>query len=397
MNAPASYPQPMPSLHVLIVDDTATNRQILSVFLKKLGHQVEMAVDGADAVAKFAANPCDLVIMDVMMPIMDGYEATRRIKATSVERWVPVIFLSALDKDENLVIGLDAGGDDYLPKPINFIVLEAKLRAFSRTIMLRREVEEARRVLQVYFDEREFENMLAAEILDQLMQRPGLSDPSLRYWMNPATNFSGDIVAAARSTDGRYYVLLADATGHGLAAAISVLPLMTLFYDVVEFGLPVGRLVAKINGQLRAALPVGRFVCCALICLDPKTGHNELWMGGMPSALLIDAGGQLVKEISSANLPMGIDDIDWRQTSTEAFATPADGGQIVLYSDGLIEAQNADGELFGLERLVNACAGVLAEKRLDAIKEAIFAHMGNQSPHDDVTVLVIDLPTATGK
>lgn len=395
MNAPAPSAQPMPPLNVLVVDDTATNRQILSVFLKKLGHKIDMAEDGAKAVERFAENFYDLVIMDVMMPVMDGYEATRRIKAICADRWVPVIFLSALDKDENLVTGLDAGGDDYMPKPINFTILEAKLRAFSRTILLRREVEEARRVLQAYHDEREAENLLAAEILEQLMQRPGLSDPALHYWMNPASNFSGDIVAAARSADGRYYVLLADATGHGLAAAISVLPLMTLFYDVVEFGLPVGRLIAKINGQLRAALPVGRFVCCALLCLDPKTGHNELWMGGMPNALLIDANGGLIREITSANLPMGIDDIDWRQTSTEAFATPDGGGQVILYSDGLIEAQNATGEPFGLDRLVAACVGVPPQERLNAIKGSIHRHMEHLSPHDDVTLLVVDLPTAT--
>ena len=79
--------------HILVVDDTQTNRQILAVFLKKLGHTVDLAVDGADAVAKFVAQPYDLVIMDVMMPVMDGYEATRRIKAMSGENWVPVIFL----------------------------------------------------------------------------------------------------------------------------------------------------------------------------------------------------------------------------------------------------------------------------------------------------------------
>ncbi len=136
MNTAASpVAAPTPSQHILVVDDTATNRQILGVFLKKLGHQVDLAEDGAQAVELFAAKAYDLVIMDVMMPVMDGYEATRRIKAMCGNRWVPVIFLSALDKDESLVTGLEAGGDDYLPKPVNFVVLAAKLRSLSRALV----------------------------------------------------------------------------------------------------------------------------------------------------------------------------------------------------------------------------------------------------------------------
>ncbi|MEW6165366.1 MAG: SpoIIE family protein phosphatase [Pseudomonadota bacterium] len=518
MNAPAA---PSPSHHVLVVDDTATNRQILAVFLKKLGHTVELAEDGAQAVALFSSRSFDLVVMDVMMPVMDGYEATRRIKAMCGDRWVPVIFLSALDKDENLVAGLEAGGDDYLAKPVNFVVLEAKLRSLSRSIALRRELEDTRRfnqavtdnlldavitidergtiqavnpacchifcypasemlgrnvnmlmpepyrsahdghiaryldggvprilgtigrelegvrkdgsifplslsisefrdrgrrmfvgalrdvseqkeierklrenaaALQLYHDEREAENILAAEIFDQLMQREGLRDPSLHYWMNPASNFSGDIVAAARAGDGRFYVLLADATGHGLAAAISVLPVLTLFYDTVEFGLPLGRVIAKINDQLRGALPVGRFVACTCVCVDPRTRQSEVWIGGLPGALLIDAAGRVIREIPSAYLPLGIDALDWRTAAAEVLAPPP-GAQLVLFSDGLIEAQNAAGEAFGMERLRAALAGASAAGRQAAVQDAVFRHLDAHPPHDDVTLMLIDLPS----
>lgn len=519
------HPAPVYSHRILVVDDTATNRQILAVFLKKLGHSVSLAEDGAQAVAMFAASQYDMVIMDVMMPVMDGYEATRRIKAMGGDRWVPVIFLSALDKDENLVTGLEAGGDDYLAKPVNFVVLEAKLRSLSRSIALRRELEDARRfnqavtdnlldaiitidergliesvnpacchifgyparemlgrniamlmpephrsahdgyigaylaggvpailgtpgreaeglrkdgsvfplslsisefrdrgrrmfvgalrdigaekeaerrlhentrVLQIYHDERETENALAAEIFEQLMQRPGLADPALRYWMNPASNFSGDIVAAARASDGRFYVLLADATGHGLAAAISVLPVMTLFYDIVEFGLPLGRVVAKINSQLRTALPVGHFVACACLCIDPGSGQSEVWMGGMPSAVLIDRDGRKIREVRSTYLPLGIDEFDWRRDLPEILDVPAEGAQLVLFSDGLVEAQNGTGEPFGYERLYAVLAAAPPAARLDAVKDAIALHLDEHLPHDDVTLMLVDLPGKPG-
>ena len=515
--------QPSSLHHILVVDDTATNRQILAVFLKKLGHTVETVEDGAKAVALFSQKSYDIVMMDVMMPVMDGYEATRRIKALCGERWVPVIFLSALDKDESLVTGLEAGGDDYLPKPINFVVLEAKLRSLSRTLTLRRELEDARRfsqavmdnqldavftidrhglvtsvnpaavsifgyareemigcnvsmlmpepvrsahdgyveryvaggapniigtngrqvdglrkdgttvplslgvsefldkgqrlfvgvlrdisvqlaaeqklrdnarVLQTYYEEREAENALAVSIFDQLMKRPGLADPALRYWMNPATHFSGDIAAASRIADGRLYALLADATGHGLGAAISVLPVLTLFYDIVEFSQPLSRIVAKINGQLRGVLPIGRFVACTTVCVDTVRGQLEVWMGGMPTVLLIDPQGKVIQEFRSQNLPLGIDDIDWHSSATETIPLPPQGGQIVMVSDGLVEAQNAAGVQFGFDGLRAALATAPLDGRREAVRSAVFAHLGEELPHDDVTLMLIDLPPA---
>jgi CheY-like chemotaxis protein len=382
---------------VLVVDDTATNRQILAVFLKKMGHAVDLAVDGADAVAKFAAAAYDIVIMDVMMPVMDGYEATRRIKAMCGDHWVPVIFLSALDKDENLVAGLDAGGDDYLHKPVNFVVLEAKLRSLARTLALRRELEATRRNLQSYHDEREAENTLAVEILEQIMQRPGLSDPRLHYWISSASNFSGDILAATTAVNDRFYVLLADATGHGLAAAISVLPLLTQFYDSAGAGVPLERIIYRINTQLCAALPAGRFIAATFVCLERQGTGSELWIGGMPAALVIDAAGTVIRRFDADNLPLGVDyQLQDAIATTRLNCRYPQGAQLVLYSDGLIEARNAAGEAFGSERLAAALAAAPGAARRDAVKDAVNQHLGTGPAHDDISLLIIDLPPCAG-
>ena len=126
----------MSKMKVLAVDDNRTNLHILQVFLKKLGHEVILAENGEEAVRKFETESPDLVLLDIMMPVMDGFEAARRIKGMTCDRWTPVIFLSALNRDENLVEGLDAGADDYLTKPINFVVLEAKLRSMQRSLSM---------------------------------------------------------------------------------------------------------------------------------------------------------------------------------------------------------------------------------------------------------------------
>ena len=506
------------ALKVLVVDDTATNRQILQVFLRKLGLRVEVAVDGADAVERFVASAPDLVLMDVMMPVMDGFEATRRIKQLCGDRWVPVVFLSALDKEENLVTGLDAGGDDYLHKPVSFVVLDAKLRSLTRSIRMQRALDENRRRtqaiadnvmdaivtidedgivqsvnaaavrifgyeagdivgrdvnllmpepfhgahagyirnyleghgsglmgkgrravaglrkngqsfpleigvselsfegrrlfvgilrditqeraaedmlrrnaerLQRYHDVQEEENALAQKIVERQMTRPGLADPAICHWISPAANFSGDVIAATRAPEGdRLYVLLADATGHGLAAAISVLPVLTVFYGHVELGYPLDYLVMELNRHLRATMPPGRFVAASLLCIDEAAGTAELWQGGMPDVLLIGADGKLKQRFAAAHVPLGIVDFDEDMGRLTSIAV-APGDQFALFSDGLIEAVDSAGIPFGVGRVIEVLEKAPPERRLDAVRAALGAHTGIGQLHDDISLLLV--------
>lgn len=509
---------PGDALKVLVVDDTATNRQILQVFLRKLGFEVDVAADGVGAIERFAAGAPDLVLMDVMMPVMDGFEATRRIKQLCGERWVPVVFLSALDKEENLVTGLDAGGDDYLHKPVSFVVLDAKLRSLTRSIRMQRALDESRRRtqaiadnvldaivtidehgvilsvnaaavrifghaadqmvgrnvgllmpqghrdshaghveryldgrgsglmghgrrsveglrrngesfplevgvselrfegrrlfvgilrdvteeraaaellrrnaerLQRYHDAQEAENALAQRIMERQMARPGLADPAISHWIAPAANFSGDVIAAARSPEGeRLYVLLADATGHGLAAAISVLPVITVFYGYVEFGYPLADLVMELNRQLRATMPSGHFVAASLLCIDDQGGSVEIWQGGMPDILLLDAAGEVKRRFAARHLPLGIVDFDEEMGElTRIDFHP--GEQLVLLSDGLVEAVDANGIQFGVQRLTEVLAKAPAGQRLEAVRRSLYTHTGTGQPQDDISLLLV--------
>ncbi len=142
----------MSKMKVLAVDDNRTNLHILQVFLKKLGHDVILAENGEEALRRFETQAPDLILLDIMMPVMDGFEAARRIKAMTRERWTPIIFLSALNRDENLVEGLDAGADDYLTKPINFVVLEAKLRSMQRALSMQQASFDSLRRVQAISD-----------------------------------------------------------------------------------------------------------------------------------------------------------------------------------------------------------------------------------------------------
>ncbi len=509
---------PVAGLRVLVVDDVATNRQLLKVFLKRLGCEVFLAEDGKAGVAMFEQEAPDLVLMDVMMPVMDGYEATRRIKASCGSRWLPVVFVSALDKEDSLVAGLAAGGDDYLAKPVNFTVLEAKLRSLVRTLALQRRLEETQRyhesvtdnvgdcvvtidergivlsanaVVQIVFgylpeelvgqnvsmlmpephrsahdgyvrayvrggmprvigmphrhvdglrkdgstfpieltvtemrfednrlfvgimrdvservaaeeklrqhaatlqrlnDERMAESQLAAGVMQRLMARQGLADPRLHHWSTPATDFSGDVIAAARSSDGRLCVLMADATGHGLPAAISVLPALISFYTMVEQGFPVGFIAYDLNRQLLDFMPTGRFIAASLICFNEGKQAAELWLGGMPDLLVIEPDGKTCRRIASDHLALGIVDFDEDMAGIKALAC-APGSQLVVVSDGVVEAASPDGEAFGFDRLAGALCSAAPPDRLDAVRRAVAAHLGTAELHDDTSILIVD-------
>lgn len=136
--------------------------------------------------------------------------------------------------------------------------------------------------LQHYFDQTQVEQQLALRLMEKQLHRCGLQDTRLRYKVIPAEHFSGDIVAASRSPEGRFYALLADATGHGLAAAISVLPVLALFYRMTKLNASVREIILELNQQLKESMPIGRFVAATIVCLDEISQEGEIWVGGTP-------------------------------------------------------------------------------------------------------------------
>jgi diguanylate cyclase (GGDEF)-like protein len=133
---------------ILIVDDHEDNIELLRARLESRGYEIDAAEDGEQALARVAANPPDLILLDVMMPRLDGFEVVRRLKANTELPFIPIIMQTALDSTEHKVEGLDAGADDYITKPINFAELEARVKSMLRIKALQRELEQRERELQ---------------------------------------------------------------------------------------------------------------------------------------------------------------------------------------------------------------------------------------------------------
>jgi PAS domain S-box-containing protein len=245
--------------------------------------------------------------------------------------------------------------------------------------------------LQRYYESTESENQLAHTLIERQLLREDLDDPLVHYWLTPAENFSGDVIAATRSSSGRLYAVLADATGHGLTAAISTLPVLTLFYRMAAADTPLQSMVSEINQQLRESMPVGRFVGATFVCLDTTKHEGSIWIGGMPSTILLDGCGSLIREFVSKELPLGI------LSSTEINTEPAqfswkESCQLALCSDGLLEAESSAGDPFGQHRFLAAIAGLPVGNRRDHLQTAVLSHIGDGTAQDDISLLTTVLP-----
>jgi two-component system, cell cycle response regulator len=133
---------------ILVVDDHPDNVEIIHARLSSRGFQVETATNGQEALDRVQENPPHLILLDVMMPLMDGYEVSRRIKNDEHLPYIPIILVTARDSTQDKVEGLDAGADDYLTKPINFPELEARVRSMLRIKRLQDELDQTNRELE---------------------------------------------------------------------------------------------------------------------------------------------------------------------------------------------------------------------------------------------------------
>lgn len=504
-------------LRVLVADDIASNRTIVGAFLAHLDCIPLFAGDGVEAVDIFRRESPDVVLMDLMMPRMDGFEAIRQIRAIAGDHWVPIIILSALSGEGDIVHGLDIGADDYLAKPLSFPVFSARFKALRRLLDMQRrlsgsleqvravangvidgiisadvegnilsvnraasqifgytasemvgqnlrvlmpnphrdahdgymrryaetgqkrvigqireleavrkdgsvfpielgvsdlqlpnrrmfigvirDVSETRRIqrqladdaarLQRYHDESEREQELAMNIMERQIRSDWLHDKAVQYAVMPARNFSGDVVAVARAPDGALYAMLADATGHGLAAAVSVLPALGAFYRGAARNVSLEVLVTELNDMLCGLLPPGHFVASALVRLDAGKPSGRLWVGGVPDILFVDDAGQIAQSFTSRQLPLGILPSAEAGVSCEDFQWSV-AGQLVLCSDGLTEAENGARVPFGRTGLAKVLAASPRAERLRNLRQALTRHLAGQPATDDVSVLILD-------
>jgi len=392
-------------MKILVVDDIPENRSILSQFLSRMGHEPIEAENGEEAVLSFEKYLPDLVIMDILMPLMDGFDATRRIKSLSKDRWTPVIMLTALNRADHLVRGLESGGDDFISKPFDFSLLTAKIRVIERALALQFQILEKNAALQAMGARIEEEMVLGKHVLDSLVPVGEGNDSCVESWVQPLDFFGGDLVLQRRSPDGTLVLLHADSKGHGLSAALGLLPATEVFHAMVDRGFGIETILAEINHKLKELMPSGFFIAVTIVSLSPLRGMLSVANCGNPPAVLLDHHGEIVRRFDSKSLPLGILGSDFRPVVEAVHIsdlTPDSERHLYLFSDGLAGAIGEEGEV-GSDGVIDILVRTPGEGRFDVVRE-IALRSSPEQRKDDMSLVSLccrfqperEIPAAPG-
>ncbi len=376
---------------ILVVDDNEANRDLLVRRLQRQGHTTETAADGRHALDMLAASAFDLVLLDIMMPVLNGYEVLAHMRADAELRHVPVVLISALGDGDSIVKGIELGADDYLPKPFNPHILRARVDASLAKKRLRdREKIHARSL------ERELEiaRQIQAGFLPNAL--PALPGWELASWFQPARQVSGDFYDAFPVLGGtRTALVVADVCGKGVGAALFMALFRSLFRVLAERMLTpdsdgaaqVCRLVSAVNDYIaRTHGDANMFATVFVAMLDPATGDLTYVNGGHEAPILVGLHGvraRLAPSGPAVGMLQGLPFLP-------GHAVMAPGETLVVFTDGVTDAVCTDGTRFSenrlLELLTPSCQN--GEETVASIRAELDVSTENEA-FDDVTLLVV--------
>lgn len=278
--------------------------------------------------------------------------------------------------------------------PIDLAVTEMKVgqdymfTGIVRDISLRKQIE-ARNAL---------EQEMASELIERLLAPEQEGTKGLIIWRGESLlgkrDFSGDLILHANSC-GYFYILHADSMGHGLAAAIPLLPLADIFYQLANSGHTVSAIATNLNRMMYERMPTGRFVSASILCIDSHHHNIEIWCGGMPPIVIFDREGKLVAQIEAEHPALGV-------MPPEAFSSVTKhwhwgmklGERLFSYTDGLTDAQGNLGDVFGHERLMEMFSRHHVIGSDQSLPIGFFQPLLNfvdpALEQDDVSLLIVD-------
>lgn len=379
---------------ILVIDDSDDSRELIGRFLGKAGYEVMAATGGQDGLTKaFAAAP-DLILLDIMMPGMDGYEVCETLKKESRTRDIPVIFLSALGESRDKIRGLEIGGADYITKPFDRGEALARVRSHLKIRRLTKEVMAANRELREK-QRRLDEDLQAAagiqqSLLPKLLPTTAAFDMAWKYI--PSEAIGGDIFNVFPLDGERLAFYMLDVSGHGVPSALVTVSVSQSLQPLS------GQIIKNKNnfaspGEVLTALdqeyPIERFDKYFTMfygILDAGEGVLTYSSAGHPPPVLLhegtpydllDKGGPIIG--LGGSVPF----------EEEAVSLTA-GDKVILYTDGVSECQDAQGAFYGEQRFYQLLE-TLKKKPIAVIMEEIVKDIGaflsGVKPQDDITLL----------
>jgi sigma-B regulation protein RsbU (phosphoserine phosphatase) len=383
---------------LLVVDDNEDNRYTLSQRLKRLGYaDIAFATNGREALDALRGRPFDLMLLDVMMPEMNGYEVLEQLRADERLRHLPVIMISAVDQIESVIRCIELGAEDYLQKPFNPTLLRARVGASLDKKRMRDEIV-------THLDRVEAELRKAREIQLEMLpaEFPAAPPPAhldVHATLHPAREVGGDLYDYFYSDPETLCIAIADVAGKGAPAALFMARTKTLVRMVATLlpGAGSGRrpapheVVARVNSELCRENGSLMFVTLFFAMLDLPTRTLTYCNAGHNPPYLVDARGGVAPFHEGRGHPLGIRP-DARCSSASRPLSPGDC--LYLFTDGITEATDSGGRLFEEHRL-EACLRATAGAPVREIVEHSIARVrdfaGDTPQSDDIAAMAIRL------
>jgi sigma-B regulation protein RsbU (phosphoserine phosphatase) len=368
---------------LLIVDDVKANIDVLVQALRD-EYKLSVALNGEAALRSAEKAPPDLVLLDIMMPGMDGYEVCRRLRASPQTAEVPVMFLSALEDVQNKAQGFEAGGNDYLTKPFEVLEVRARVRSLLKAKAYTDAVKE--RIASELRIAREIQQGILPADVSACTRGTGLE---VRAVLEPAKEVGGDLYEVLRADDGRVVVVVGDVSGKGVPAALFMAVTTTLVRTLArQFAAP-DEIVRRVSDALAAQNPQNMFVTLSCAVFEPSKRLVRCASAGHPSPVLVRPGAEPSLPFPSTAAVAGVFP-GMEVTSESLEIRPSD--TLVFYTDGVTEAFDARREQFGEARLLGHLAakpgGTAAETTSDLLA-AVRRHAGEAPQSDDITILAV--------
>lgn len=390
------------AIRALVVDDDPLILAMLCAFLRARGYEAQQCEDGQEALERVREGGFNLVLTDRHMPRMDGLELCRAIRALRTEAYVYCIMLTTAREESSLVAAMEAGVDDFVPKPLRLPELGARLHAAERVISLEAGLASRNRDLAEAYDQLSRELELARVLQTGQLPAPGAFGRIGFEWVFEASGFvGGDIFDYFDAGDGTLCFFLADVSGHGVAAAMMAFHAQHQMRAVTQQTVPPAlrehglgaAAVAAVNEYNRRFLQMkdtSLYLTLLYGLLDPAAGRLALVQAGHPPPLHAAGAGDPLVPVGEGGLPIGILPEPGYAPILLPFGT---GARLVVYSDGVTECDNDAGEEFGEARLRE----VLQRHRAASLGEAgrqlhaaLRAWHGAGPFHDDVTFLGVE-------